>query len=239
MNLQTIPRSPMALAVALAMACSTVPLLAHAADAAVANDTVSTATMGVQRDLMRLSDEGRQAMISVREARMALFNGDPRLASDALTRAQAMLKVAKVDEPIEITDVTTSVGGKVVAEDLAAQRGNLVPIDGRVMVDENFVKSATQKTHVAKAGEHLKQGRTKEAANELKLAEVDASYSRVLMPLQTTRKLVNEAATFVGEKKYYDANLALKAAEDGLMVDSVIVSEAPKAAKAPASKTQK
>jgi hypothetical protein len=36
-----------------------------------------------------------------------------------------------------------------------------------------------------------------------------------------------KAATVTAQPKYCEANLALKAAEDGLRVDSVVLSEAP------------
>lgn len=224
--------SPLALAVTLA--CSAYPALAQAASPSTAAATPTAQSRALDQDLLRLSDEGRTAMGAVRDARMALFNGQPQVASEALTVAKASLQVAKVDEPIDVVDVSASQKGKLVANDVFAARMNLVPIDGRFMVDETLIKTPEQKAHVAKAGEHMAKGNTKDAANELKLAGIDTSFSRVLMPLQSTRAHVAQAAKLIREKKYYDANLALKAAEDGLEVDTVVVSEA-----APASPVAK
>lgn len=229
MTLRSLQKSPVTIAVALTMACVVSPTLAHATQTATAKDHPAAAAKALDRDLLRLSDEGRQAMMAVHEARMALFNGNPRLASDALTTAKASLQVTKVDTPYDLVDVRTSIDGKVVAEDVSAKRMDLVPIDGRFILDERLVQDPAKKAHVAKADEHMAQGRSKDAASELRLAEVDASFSRVLMPLHETRKQVNEAARLVDQKKYYDANLALKKAERGLQFDTVIVSEAPRA----------
>jgi hypothetical protein len=51
-----------------------------------------------------------------------------------------------------------------------------------------------------------------------------------MMPLDVTVKHVNTATALVKEGKYYEANLALKAAEDGIVVDAVALVEAPKKA---------
>ena len=64
--------------------------------------------------------------------------------------------------------------------------------------------------------------------DELKLAEVDVSSSRLLMPIDSTSQGLEQARRLLGEKKYYEANLALKSTEDKLRVDTVSLDEAPK-----------
>lgn len=238
MSVHTFYRSPIALAVALTLASAAYPVFAQSAAPATATATAqanAAAPAGsVDQDLMRLSDEGMQAMRAVHAARIALFNGDPQAASEALTVAKASLQVAKVDEPINVVDVSATRKGEVVADEVFAAKMNLVPIDGRITLDETLVKDPGQKAHVANAGEHMAQGRTKAAVHELKLAEVDASFTRVLMPLQGTRRQVDKASKLVDAKQYYEANLALKAAEQGLQIDTVVVSQAaPQATKKP------
>ena len=239
MRVHTISRSPIAIAAALALTFGACPVLAQSAATAIGNASVAAPADAVERDMARMSDEGRQAMQAVHEARIALFEGDPQAASDALTLAKASLQVAKVDAPIDVVDVTARAGGKVVADDVVARKVDLVPIDGRFVIDERMVQNPARKAHVAKASQHMAQGRIKAAAQELKLAEVDASYSRVLMPLRSTTAQVEQAAKLLGEKKYYDANLALKAAEEGLRMDLVIVSGTPEAKAAVNSKNDR
>jgi hypothetical protein len=70
------------------------------------------------------------------------------------------------------------------------------------------------------------------------------------MPLKTTQKHVKSAESLLDAKKYYEANLALKAAQDGLVIDTTALVDVPKpgdksnktasavpAAKAPAEDT--
>jgi len=45
------------------------------------------------------------------------------------------------------------------------------------------------------------------------------------MPLKATAKHVDTAISLLKEHKYYEANLALKAAEDGLITDTVLLAE--------------
>ena len=62
----------------------------------------------------------------------------------------------------------------------------------------------------------------------MKLAEEDIGYTQLLMPLQETRAHVDEAAGKIHDRNFFDANLALKAAEDGLSVETVMLVETPK-----------
>jgi hypothetical protein len=59
----------------------------------------------------------------------------------------------------------------------------------------------------------------------LREADIGLSVSRVLMPVKDTITHVDKAIELFGEHKYYEANLSLKAAEDGLIVDSVLLYE--------------
>ncbi|HVP50464.1 MAG TPA: YfdX family protein, partial [Candidatus Bathyarchaeia archaeon] len=59
----------------------------------------------------------------------------------------------------------------------------------------------------------------------------------VLLPLESTTNAVDKAAKLVEEGKYYEANLALKAAEDGILVDSQSFIEWLEAMPAPTKKS--
>lgn len=232
-------RSPLTLAAALAVSALALPALAQSATevagkstkmatAASAANVANTAKADAQdREMMKLSQDGFQAMRSVHEARIAIFNGNPQVARDSLVKAKAALDAATKDLPIFVVDVKTGVKGKIVDDTKTVDKLDIIPIDGQVVLADSFIDTPAKKAHIDKANEHIAKGRSKEAADELRLAEVDASFSRVLMPIQATTKRVAEASKLVGEQKYYEANLALKAAEDGLRVDSVVLTEAP------------
>lgn len=156
-----------------------------------------------------LSQDGYQAARDISMARVAIFQGDTQAASELLQRATRSLDVVEKAAAVRKADVKTEA----------------VVIDSQLVLADNFVDTPKKRTHIAKANEHFAQGRGKEAHEELRLAEVDASLTQVLMPLDTTRRHLNAASTLMSAKQYYEANLALKAVEDGLLIDTVAIRE--------------
>ena len=65
------------------------------------------------------------------------------------------------------------------------------------------------------------------------------TYSRVMMPLTATKKCLADAIKLADEHKYYEANLSLKAAEDGVIVDSVSLADTPQDKSEPKDQTKK
>lgn len=248
-------RSPVALAAALVIAAAAGPVLAQTSKDSTAATTTTTATAqhagsdaahpaanaaarqqqpsAQDKEAMKLSQEGFNAMRDVRAARIAIFEGHPEAAHDLLAKADSSLQAAT-------KDATTLQGSN--GQPNASANGNAgntgttnaasaeyVPIDGQITLVDAFVDSPAKKAHIDKANQSIAKGDSKTAMDELKLADVGASFTRVLMPLQQTRDHVDAASKLVSQKKYYEANLALKAAEDGVMIDSVMLTEAPKA----------
>ena len=109
-----------------------------------------------------------------------------------------------------------------------ANNAEFVPIDGQITLMDAFVDSPAMKGHIDKANQNIAKGDSKAAMDELKLADVGATFTRVLIPLQQTRDHVEAAGKPVEQKKFYEANLALKAAEDRMPIDSVMLTEPTK-----------
>ncbi|MCB1906322.1 MAG: YfdX family protein [Rhodocyclaceae bacterium] len=170
---------------------------------------------------LQVSHDGFEAMRNVRSARLALFNGDTDRARELVRQArQALVKAASDEHAMGI--------GK-------SQDANLVPIDGQLVVGQDYVGTPEKAAHLDKGGQHLKAGKTDEAIEQFRLAEEDIGYTQLLMPLKETRAHVDEAAGMIRDKNYFDANLALKAAEDGLTVDTTMLVDVPKPAKTAAA----
>ena len=184
-----------------------------------------------------------------RSRRLAIFNGEPKVAVEIMGKAKEALDAASKDESVLMSDIKATAGkkaahGTTTAGDKtahgtttsAATKATIwIPIDGQIALADTFVATPEKGEHVAKANEHLKNGRAKEAVEELRLGEIDVTYTRVLMPLTTTKKCLADAMQLATEHKYYEANLALKAAEDGVVLDSVSLADTPiiRAAKGP------
>jgi len=229
-----IARIVLALAVALLIAYPALAAPEKCAGkkaAACPSAKVNAAT----QELMKVSKDGFMAMRAVRAARIAIFDGEPKVAVEMMGKAKEALDAASKDESMFIADMKTLAGkeaahGTTTAGDKAAhgtttsaatEAMNWIPIDGQIGLAETYVPTPEKKEHIAKANEHLKNGRAKEAIEELRLGEINVTYTRVLMPLTATKKCLADAMQLATEHKYYEANLSLKAAEDGVVLDSV------------------
>lgn len=187
------------------------------------DQVVQTSKSGKANPNLRLSQDGYNVMRDVRAARVAIFNGDTKQAMTLTEQTQADLKKVKADDKL----ANVSKGDK-----------NLIPVDGQLVVADNFVSTPEKAKHIAAGNAHLKKGESKKAMDELKLAGVDIGFTRILMPLKVTEAHVDLAKQLIGQEKYYQANMALKATEDALNVDTVMLVETPKT-QAPKTATSK
>ena len=160
----------------------------------------------------RLSNEGYNAMREIKGARVAIFNNLPKLANKFIAEAAKNLEAAAKDD--------TKYATKTGTADTGSAADKLIPIDGGLFVVDNFTATPEKKAQIAKANEHLKKGNRKKAIETLRLASIDVAFQRVLMPVGRTIEHVKAATDLLNQKKYYEANLALKAAEEGLTVDT-------------------
>jgi len=218
-----IARIVLALAVALLIAYPALAAPEKCAGkkaAACRSAKVNAAT----QELMKVSKDGFMAMRAVRAARIAIFDGEPKVAVEMLGKAKKALDAASKDESMFIADMKAMAGKKAAhgTTTAAATKAMVwIPIDGQIALADTYVPTPEKKEHIAKANEHFKSGRAKEAVEELRLGEIDVTYSRIMMPLTATKKCLADAMQLATEHKYYEANLSLKAAEDGLILDSV------------------
>jgi hypothetical protein len=189
--------------------------------------TGSVKTKAPAQRTLKVSRDGFAAMRAIRAARIAIFDGEPKLAAKMLDKAKSDLDAAAKDDTKYVVDVKALVNGKTAGEDSATMKQNWIPIDGQIALADTFVPSPENAEHIKKANEHFQHGRSKEALEELRLGNIEVSFTRILMPLRGTTEKVAEALHLMGDQKYYEANLALKAAEDAMIVDSVSLIELP------------
>ena len=182
--------------------------------------------------LDKVSQEGNAAMRDVRWARVAIFEGQPQTAEKILASAKKNLDAAEKKAPQLLVALESKEKGAGKKPQL-----ELIPIDAWMVLSEDYVPTPEKNAKIKEANEHLKKGEKGKAIEILKAAEIGVSVTRVLMPLKTTVKDVDKALALVKENKYYEANLALKGAQDGLILDTVGLDEpAAPAKKADTSK---
>ena len=179
----------------------------------------------VTQALVRFSQSGHEAIHEIEDARLAIFNGDVDIARQLLTDAKTSITAAEKEAPTFTNTTTMSVAGKPVSSETATMKVDIVPIDGEVALAEDYVPTPEKQSHINKANQHLKNGEQKEAIEELQLADISVNLSRVWMPISSSEKHLNDAIALLNDSKYYEANLALKAIEDGLTIDSETIEE--------------
>lgn len=175
--------------------------------------------------IMRYSEDGGRAIREIGAARVAIFNGDTKLASELIIRAKA--SVAKAEQEAPTFKVQTEESGKAGAANETV-KAPMVPVDGDLVLAEDFVPTPDKRARIEKANEHFKNGNAKDALEELRLGDIAVMYTRAWMPLAAAAKHLDQAVKYMDAQKYYEANLSLKAIGDSITVDSVAINEAVK-----------
>lgn len=96
-------------------------------------------------------------------------------------------------------------------------------INATMAVSEDYQTSEAKNKAVRDANEKLKKGDRKGAIEVLKLAGITVSESQVLMPLKATRNDIQKAINLFNEGKYYQSNLMLLSAEEGIILDTEVI----------------
>lgn len=169
-------------------------------------------------------DSAYAAMREVRAARIAIFDGAVDRAAAFVKDAQANLGRAKTD----MERLAASEPKMRVAD-------GLVPFDASLTLTEDYAAQPEKVAAVNKANEHLKKGDHAKAMETLRLAGINVETAAAFIPIEPTQKLLGSAATLIGEGKYYEANLQLKAIEDSVAIAVYDLEGVPKGPAKPAA----
>ncbi|MGL6116241.1 YfdX family protein [Plesiomonas sp.] len=163
-----------------------------------------------QKDALQVAQQGFSAMMNVQRARAALFNGQPAEAQKLVLKAKTELANDSIDwtKFIKIGKTAPLAGD------------NYVIVNASMSVAEDFVPTPIKQKAISTANEKIKAGDRKGALDTLRLAGIGIVENQALMPLKQTQQHVNKAIELMKEGQYYEANLALKGAEDGIIIDS-------------------
>jgi hypothetical protein len=176
------------------------------------------ASKSAEKDLVKVSKDALMVMRSVRGARFAIFEGQPDEARKNVDAA--------------VTEVASTIrdANQFAVDTKAPARKDdtYVPYDAALTMADSFVPTDESMKHIAKANEHLHKGEKKEALETLKLGKVDVAITTGLMPVKFAQQHISDAARLLGEGKYYEANLALKAIDDAVVIETIAVDATPK-----------
>jgi len=161
------------------------------------------------RAFIRLSEDGSKAARAISLARVAIFDGQTQEAKKLIDQAKTALSAAARD--------ADKLAIKSTKHD---NLGPMVPIDARLTMADVYTLTPEKKAEIDKVNEHLKKGETKKALEVLRPIDVRLTLTSMFMPLDPATKAVDQAEKLMADSKYYEANLALKKAEDSWVVDS-------------------
>jgi YfdX protein len=198
----------------------------------------TAATQNANKELGKLSAEGRKAFEEVRLARFAIFDGQADQAKKYVDEAKASIAKAKTDDTafmkaeaaLKPPAGASQPGAAQGAGDKPAQSAvptAWLPVDGGLSLGEDFVATPDKAAGVAKANDQLKKGNHKQAMETLRLSEINVAFVMEVAPLDKTISGIDTAAQLIDSGKYYEGNQALKGVEDGIRYDVADVNSGP------------
>ncbi|QXX74038.1 YfdX family protein [Methylovirgula sp. HY1] len=213
------------LAFIVASSFCALPALAQTNSDAKAPDAKSNAHPN-SAAVLKFSEDGNAALRDIEAARLAIFTSDPKVALDLIKNAQAEIgKAEKAGASMSAGSTAGAAGAQSAPGKIA-----MIPVDGQLVVADDFVPTKEKQAHIANANKNIGNGDHKQALKELHLGEVEIIYNRLWMPVARAEKHLDQAVALIGEQKYYEANLALKAIGGSLTIESVALTEVPKKA---------
>ena len=196
------------LASLLATMMSTSPVWATDSATAAPAAAATTQVLKEAADVLQVAVQGANAMRDIQFARLALFHGQPDSAKKLTDDAAALLAA---DDASWAKFVKTDAKAKMIADRYVIINASIALSEDATPEKESAIQSANEK---------LAKGDQKGAIDTLRLAGIGVIENQYLMPLNQTRKAVAQAQELLKAGKYYEANLVLKGAEEGIVVDS-------------------
>jgi hypothetical protein len=194
--------------------------------------------IAADKDFGKLSAEGSAAFQDLSLARLAIYDGRVDEAKKFVKRAETAFNNAKTDETVynkaeselkpPVDKVAAANKSAAPAEPADAKEAAKLktpiawlPVDGSIVIDDDYKPSASKTEAVADANKSLKGGDRKEAVEKLKLADIKVVIVVAVLPVEQTIDKVNQAGALINEGKYYEASQELRQAQAGERFDVV------------------
>ena len=204
----------------LTSAIATTPFVAMNGAYATESNTTATAVEVVEtanQSIIKTVDEAYNGMREIHAARLAIFNGDIETATQYVSNAEKEFSMAEKS----ITDY------QIKTKSPSDTNDAFIPFDVKIGLSEGFVPTEDKQPHIVKANEHLKKGEQQQAIEVLRLANIEVTVSAALLPAQTSINHIKDAVNLINDNKFYEANLALKAVEDSVILDYYSIDAIP------------
>jgi len=172
-------------------------------------------TIQTNRDLDRASNDTMLTMRDLHEARIAIFNGEMDAARTHVDAAQTRVNAAVNEAKTYARDVKK-----------ADQDDWYIPYDTSLAVVDTFqpkdTKAAQSKDKTGTQAQPVSQQSQQE---QFTLNEEDIAVSAGLVPVRFAQQHIAQAAKLLAKGDYFQANLALKAVDDAVMIQTYAVDQ--------------
>ncbi len=202
----------------LAVAITSAMTLTTLANTAAANTTAASTTSTTEKtaqktqqqnatqyviDTIEIAGEAKTILTEARAARMAIFDGQDAAALDLVKKA------------------LTSFDKDVAKYALKLQNGPgfAVPIDNSISFVKGYKPTADQAEVIAAAGKLAKSGQPMAAFKKMLDGNIALDFKYAMLPVSSTVSQLEKAYADLQAKKFYEANLALKAVETSVIVE--------------------
>ncbi|ELH6614094.1 YfdX family protein, partial [Escherichia coli] len=188
----------------VALSVSLISTSALAQDSHITGEPHIQEVSTVTEKNIKLEQRGMEVIRDIQYSRLSLFSGDTSTASKLIKKANDLLgSEYKTWESI------------IRKDKKAPQKDDVyVIINSQLTLAEDFTATPEKQKAIDEANKKLDKGDKKGAIEKLQLAGINISETQWLMPLKQTQQKVRSAQILMAEGKYYEANLALKGAED-------------------------
>lgn len=201
-------------------AASMAALLSTGAVAAYASADAASgkaANYQTQPGMLQTADEALAAVIQAHAARVDLMNNRIDDAKAKLKEAATAFSKSETDwKKFQVKD-TKNPGSDA----------KYLPIDVSMGLSETFTDTKENKAALQKAYGMMQSGSKDQALDVLRAAAVDVNMTAALLPMQDTGAQLAKARSLIDQGKYFEANLALKAIEDSVVVQSYALNAIP------------
>jgi hypothetical protein len=183
--------------------------------------------ISADKDFGKVSADGASGFQDLSLTRLAIYDGRVDDAKKFITQAVAAFNKAKADETVfnKAEAALKPPIAKDAAENNSAASAEppdasktartekaiaWLPVDGSIVIDEDYTAKTAKTAAVAEANKSLKAGDRKAALEKLKLADVKVVVIVGVLPLEETINKVAQAANLINEGKYYEASQELR-----------------------------
>ena len=183
--------------------------------------------IAADKDFGRVSADGMKGLHDLSLTRLAIYDGRVDDAKKFIAEAITAFNKAKADETVfnKAESALKQAAAKDAGENKSAALAKAadvskptqnektiawLPVDGSIVIDEDFTAKTAKTAAVADANKSLKGGDRKAALQKLKLADVKVVVVVAVLPLEETMTKVGQASSLINEGKYYEASQDLR-----------------------------